>query len=464
MKSYIIDNEFSTWNVTAESTAPQRLEAAALEHSGLLHPGTSDGRVSIAHIDDAGRWHERSNALDTLEGLIPTLAGGTDIYISQHRFTARREMAQLWQLGAMYVDVDFHKVPALAGMDPRGVLDDCLVALERARKPRPTLAIFSGRGIYLVWLHRGVPRVVAPRWNACQRELWRVLQPFGADRGALDAARVLRLSGTVNSKSGAAVERIAPVGDVWDFEDLAAEVLPMEREQVAEVRDIRAARARKKPQERPVTPPQGFNEGTLWAGRLGDLQALLDMRFLDGKLPPGQRDDWMLVSGVAMSWVCVPQALQREIMALARQVGGWEERESASRMQAVLKRADMAARGEKIEWPFGSGQMVDARYRYKNQTIIDILHITPDEEKSMKVLISSDEARRRDRKRKEKQRREAGMVSRAEYEAVALARKREPVVVRLKDEGMSLRQISRETGIPLSEVHRLSNPIDKGCS
>ncbi len=234
------------------------LADAALEHSSLLHPDTADGRVSIAHIDEAGRWRERTHALSKLDDLIPALAGGTDIYISQHRFTARREMAQLWQLGAVYVDVDFHKVPELAGMHPRGVLDDALIALEGARKPSPTLAIFSGRGFYLVWLHTPVPRMVAPRWNAAQKELWRVLRPFGADRGALDAARVLRLSGTVNSKSGSYVERIAPVGDVWAFEDLLDEILPMNREEVAEIRDIRAARATKRASERLIVPPKGF--------------------------------------------------------------------------------------------------------------------------------------------------------------------------------------------------------------
>jgi len=457
MKSYAIDNKLSILNVPTPSTAHPQLEAAALEHLGLLHPDTSAGRVSIPHIDDAGRWREgRTYSLDKLPDLIPTIAGQRDTYISQHRFTARREIAQLWQLGAMYVDIDFHKVPELAGMDPRGVLDDCLIALERARKPWPTLAIFSGRGLYLVWLHRGVPRKVAPRWNACQRELWRVLRPFGADRGALDAARVLRLSGTVNSKSGAAVERIAPVGDVWDFEDLASEVLPMEREEVAEIRDIRAARATKRPSERLIVPNKVFTAGTLWAGRLGDLQRLLDFRFLDRKLPPHQRDHWMLIAGVAMSWVCVAPALQRELTALARQVGGWSEREAGSRLQAVTKRAHMAARGEMIEW---RGQMVDARYHYKNSTIIDLLEITPDEEEVMDVLISSDEARRRHRRGEEKRRREAGAVTRAEYREGSEQRRTRAAELRAR--GLKQREIADALGCTQQEVSRLLKGIDK---
>jgi hypothetical protein len=411
-------------------------------------------------MEMGGRWSEKSHNVKKLPDLIPEIAGQSDAYLTMNRFTGRREIAQLWQLGALYVDVDYHKVPEYRDVHPLGVLDDVLVHLKRHGMPPPTLALFSGRGLYAIWLHTPIPRTAAPRWNAAQRELWQVLEPFGADRNALDAARVLRVPGTVNSKSGAHVERIAPVGEVYDFGTLADEVLPLTREELAEVRDIRAARARRKPRERSVTPPQGYTVGTLWAGRLGDLQALLDMRFLDGRLPPGERDDWMLVSGVAMSWVCVPQALPREITALARQVGGWEERESAGRMQAVLKRADMAARGEMIEWPIGSGRMVDARYRYKNQTIIDLLHITPDEEKGMKVLISSDEARRRDTEAQRRRRREAGMVSREEYLDIANWNRSE--VERMSVGGRSVREISETLKLSERHVKRIRQEIRRG--
>ena len=443
---------------TARREKPSTLKHSALEHSALLHPAgdATDGRVSIAHIDGSGQWRERSYPVGDLEDLIPDLAGRRDTYISQHRFTARREMVQLWQLGAMYVDIDFHTIPELAGMDPRGVLEDALIALERARKPSPTLAIFSGRGLYLIWLHTPVPRMVVSRWNACQRELWQALKPFGADRGALDAARVLRLSGTVNSRSGAVVERIAPVGDVWPFEDLVAEILPMDRGEVAEVRDIRAARAMRRPSERLIVPPKGFTPGTLWAGRLGDLQRLRDLRFLDKKLPPGQRDYWMLIAGVAMSWVAVPQALQREIVALSREVSGWSDRESATRLSAVMKRAHMAARGEKIEF---NGHLVDPRYHYRNSTIIDLLEITPSEEREMDTLISSDERRRRERMRDEKRRRDAGMVSRDEYRANAEQRKIKAAELRVQ--GLTQREIADAIGCTQQEVSRLLKGIDK---
>lgn len=424
------------------------LREAALEHSGLLHPSEADGRVSIAHIDEAGRWREKSYALDKLEDLIPEIAGRRDTYISQHRFTARRQMAHLWQLGALYVDIDFHKVPELRDRHPMGVLDDALIALERARKPSPTLAIFSGRGLYLIWLHTPVPRMVTPRWNAAQKELWRVLRPFGADKGALDAARVLRLSGTVNSKSGARVERIAPVGDVWPFEDLIDEVLTMNREEVAEVRDIRAARAAKRPSERLVVPPKGFTPGTLWTGRFGDLQRLLDFRFIDGKLPPGQRDHWMLIVATALSWFVVPDAVPREIHAVSRRVADWSDREAARRMQAVLKRSAMAARGEKIEW---NGRSIDPRYHYKNQTIMDLLEITPSEERDMVVIVSSDEAQRRHRLKERERKHRTGEVkmNRAEYLDIGTRNRSE--VAERSARGESVKTIS--DALKLSERH-----------
>lgn len=444
MESYIIDNEFSTSSVPAESATYPHLEAAALEHAGRLHPEQAKGRISIAQRTPTGGWWERSYRVDQLPDVMAAIAGVTDAYISQQRFECRRLLTQLWQLGAMYVDIDFHKVSELQDMHPLGVLEDVLGHLERHRMPAPTLAIASGRGLYVIWLHNPVPRKALPRWNACQRELWKVLRPFGADRGALDAARVLRVAGTINGRSGAVVEQIAPAGDVWDFEDLAAAVLPLER---GEVRDLRIARAARRPSEGLVVPPQGFNAGTLWAGRLTDLQRLRGIRTL-GDLPPGQRDPWMFIAGVAMSWLTVnPQALRRELWALAKEAARWNDEESSRRLQAIMKRAHMAARGEHVDW---DGRMVDPRYYFKNSTIIEWLEITPDEEKDMQVLISSDEARRRHRVAERERKRRVGEVKMTRGEYLDLAAWNRSEVQRMTLQGRSASEIAE--ALKLSKI------------
>lgn len=445
--------------------SPQ-LREVALEHAGMLHPDEARGRVSIAHATPHG-WRERSYRIDQLPDVIAALAGETDAYISQQRFECKRVIAQLWQLGAMYVDLDYHQIGDLRDQHPLGVLEDVLIALEKAQKPAPTLAIFSGRGIYVVWLHSPVPRMVLPRWNRCQRELYQVLRPFGADRGALDAARVLRISGTINSKSGAVVEQIAPPGEVWDFEDLSREILPVER---GELKDLRVQRAVRRPSERFVVPPEGFNEGTLWAGRLGDLQRLRGIRWL-GEVPPGERDTWMFLAGVAMSWIAIPPVLRRELWELAKEAASWSDEESSRRLSAIMKRSHMAARGERVEWPPGSGRMVDARYHYTNQRIIEDLGITSDEEADMNVIISKDTARKRDRERKKRERRAAGAADR-----FAIAAHNRAEVLRMSLEGKSVSHISdtlRLSQIRVKEIRRslrdegmlnVQIPLDKGDS
>lgn len=57
---------------------------------------------------------------------------------------------------------------------------------------------------------------------------------------ARDAARVLRLIGTINSKTGSVVEALTSAEDPWPFDRLADEILPLTR---AQIRDLRVARA-----------------------------------------------------------------------------------------------------------------------------------------------------------------------------------------------------------------------------
>jgi hypothetical protein len=426
----------------------------------VLHPPARPGSVALAQKMPGGRaatrWIERCYPVGELADVLPTLAEEDDVYISHARFWGRRRIASLAELGALALDLDYYRIPELRGAAPSGVLLDVLTVLERHRLPAPSFAVGSGRGLYLFWLHTPVPRAALPRWNACQRELWDALKQLGADRQALDAARVLRLAGTRHRSAGVMVEALQPPGDVWSFEDLAGEILPVDRSELHDIRIQRAARRAEKPQKSLWTPPEGFTPGTLWEARLSDLQRLRELRWF-GELPPGHRDAWMFTAGVAMSWLAVPSVLQRELYALAREAGGWSEREAKSRMQAVFRTAREAANGKRVEW---GGVEVDPRYRFRNSTIIEMLEITGDEEREMRTIISGDERRRRDRQRDEKRRRQAGAVSRGEYLAAAAERRER--AARLRSEGLSIRQIAARLDISKSQVQRLLSTPESG--
>ena len=264
----------------------------SLQHAALLHgrvPGSAAGHVAIATMVPGEGWREKAYPACELAEVLPYYAGRSDVYLSTQRFWDWRRIARLAECGALAVDVDFHKVERLRDSHPLGALEDCRVALERGRMPQPSIAVASGRGLYLLWLHEPIPRQALPRWNVCQRELWEILKPIGADRGALDAARMLRLIGTRHSRTGVIVEALTPPGAVWDFDDLADEVLPYARAEIADFRIRRAARAAKRPPERRRVPSHKFNVETLWEARLTDLQTPRRLRWF-GDLPPGQRD------------------------------------------------------------------------------------------------------------------------------------------------------------------------------
>ena len=108
-----------------------------------------------------------------------------------------------------------------------GCIEDDLVSDNRI--PAPSLVIDSGRGIYLKWLlDPPLGYKSMPRWQRMQDFLNEALSEYGADRLACDAARVLRIPGTINSTSGTVVSVIGGYDRIvkYDFEYLEREYLP----------------------------------------------------------------------------------------------------------------------------------------------------------------------------------------------------------------------------------------------
>jgi hypothetical protein len=250
---------------------------------------------------------------------------------------------------------------------------------------------------------------------AIQRQLRQALAPFGADPRALDAARVFRISGTRHSAADSIVRPIwmaQAAGSMWrwDFEDLAREVLPLDRVELAM---LRARRAENAGPESGSSPARLLTAATYWETVLTDLQKLRGHRWF-GSLPPGQRDTWLFLACNAIAWLAPAEVLPREFRALAAEAGGWDSREADSRMASVVRRAEQAAKGERQEW---NGHKVDPRYRFKATTIVDWLDITPQEmrDADLRVLVDQDVKRERTAQRQEASRRKAGAVPRSEW-------------------------------------------------
>jgi hypothetical protein len=411
---------------------------------------------------------------------------GVDTYIAQNQFfKPDRKVIHCWRLTSMYVDLDTYKLASLYQQPAEALADRLLLTCDDQGIPPPSAVVFSGRGLQAKWvLEDPLPQSALPRWQALQNELASRLEGMGADVKALDAARVLRLVGTVSSRSGQHVrvvhlQRTPTLGGALDehgvstypFEVLFDTVMPVSRLQLqaqrraiedqlvaaAGQREIDARRRQARRQAlvvvdgvRSKSTARALIPSQLAWDRLHDLRKLAEMRGFQGGLPSGQRNTFVFLGACFLAVALVAPAFRTEVHALAREFAPqWSEGELRACLCSVRSRLEAAARGETVE--FG-GQQVDPRYRFSNSTLVDWLGISSEEMPLMQTIITSDERRRRDRVRKEAQRRSDGCPTLRE-----LQNSRDELrtrVVALRDQGKSWRSIASTLGISQTSARR----------
>lgn len=112
--------------------------------------------------------------------------------------------------------------------------------------------------------------------------------------------------------------------------------------------------------------------------------------------------------------------MYHEAAALARELDPrWNYR--SAELMTLYAKAKAHEAGEKVE--FGGKQFAPL-YTPKNDTLISLFHITDDEQRKLRTLISRDMAKERDRERHTARRRAAGAVDRATYEANSASRQK----------------------------------------
>ena len=372
------------------------------QHYDLLH-AEAHGTVLVwekALSSSSKNWHKIQPGDTHASALLSLQQGQKDRFISVNEFFGWRLVRLLKELRACYVDID--------GCTS---LEMALEMLSDAQLPPPTMAVFSGRGIHLYWVHDPVPKQALPVWQRCQDALIKALKPLGADAAAKDCTRVLRLTGSVNSKSSTAVRGVVFDEQPWNFRDLCNEVLgyrkPGGKAKVYDLATMQAHRGNR------------LRTGSIYDRWHLVYQDLLTIgRWYDfGGIPEGSRNNWLFLSAVSLSWFANPETLREELTKTAKV---WtphlSDSEVAAAIKAPLDRAFMSAEKQLVEW---NGQLLDPRFRFKRETLFEwMAPIIPEELAPKLRAIVSDETKKEHKKETDGKR---WKVSRTEYEANSAA-------------------------------------------
>jgi hypothetical protein len=321
-------------------------------HFDLLHQEQRGMVILWQRGEAAGnRWVKLRPTDPAIPDILRAREGLGDTFITPNEFDGWRAIRLLRSLRATYVD-----------LDSQASLYDVLDLLATQRMPGPSAVLQSGRGLHLYWLLESLPPQTLPVWQRVQDALIRALAPLGADPAAKDCTRLLRLSGTRNTKNGEEVIGCVLDGHRWSLRQLAFEVLGTEgrgQRPAATIRDIRARRPN----------PDRTIQGSIYARWHQVFQDLLKIsKHHNHAIPKGHRDKWLFLCGAALSWFTHPQGIAAEIASLGQLHTDLNPSDYQEASAPHLKRALDAAVGNKMTW---QGQAVDARYRFRRQTLYD---------------------------------------------------------------------------------------------
>lgn len=383
----------------------QRAHARA-RHLVCLHAGLA-GKPFIGRkvFGEEGDERFEGETVD-MRGVQVSPHFATADYTSANRYhSGRRLTDHSISVGHIVADWDFYRdgLP-YSDRDAGEVMDILSAAMIEAGVPLPSYWLFSGRGLQAVWVTTGakgfaLARVRAvyealhgpalatngmpvptkrrsdARIDAHERRmlpLWRANRACGLDGTCKDAARIIRLAGSIHAKSGRVAALLAPATfeDVEriSFHDLADAVLPYTRAEIQALREARAAGAdideavEAKPRKVSTGPRRArTGYGGFRSEILADLYRMRDA----GLIQKGRRELWVFHVANALCHI-----RGGNIEDWADEIGphvGLSRREVLTALSSLAKRQERHERGEtqtygEREWSplyhYGAAKMI----------------------------------------------------------------------------------------------------------
>ena len=337
----------------------------SVKYINIIH-GDSKGWITKAKICDKEykQWHYK------YKDLIELKFDEDNVYITLNTFyKTYRRIECIKELNALFIDLDIYKT----GFTKEQILMNLNENYFKQSMPIPNFIIDSGRGLYLIWLIKKVPSMALPLWKAVEEYFYKTLKEFGADRQALDATRILRVPGSFNSKTHTEVKIIDNYDYLYELREIQSEYMP----ELSEKAPVRRGRPKK--------VKYIFRERSLYYARIMDIIKLCELREYDLK---GHRE---LILFLYRYYLCYfTEDVEKAL---------YDTLELNSMFKQPLAEKEVTRATKSAETVF---KKENKDYKYKNETLINLLEISDEEQREMITIIDDEEYKRRKRLRNKK--------------------------------------------------------------
>ena len=380
----------------------------------------SEGYITVAKMGN--RWQQYY--FEGINDLSINLKG-KDVYISQNTFNNKsRRLIHLKELKALYIDIDCYKMN-LSKEAVKYFMENDLYG----QIPVPNMLIDSGRGLYYIIFLENTMAEELPKWQLVEKYLYEKLKDLGADNKALDATRVLRVTGTVNSKNNSIVKVI----DTYDYQYTLDEIIENYIPEIIEDRKEKQKPKGVRKKGRKKKFVSLFTLYKLYYTRFKDIKKLVEIRNYE---MTGYREVTLFLLRYFMNvYHGDDDLVMEEILEINNSFT--EPLEKDEVFKATLS---------------GATRATENVYKYSNDKLIKLLDITPLEQKQMATIISKTEKYYRNNKNRRNNRRNEEGLTNKEAERIKNAKD----ILELKRKKYTLKQISKELNLSISYVKKIS--------
>ena len=434
-----------------------------------IYDKTSSPRVYLAHngldIETNERhWNQRGYDLRSAISHANEWENDQyeDCYLSLNGYVwkkgAGRAVSDVSELTGFYVDFDYYKTE-YADMSAGDFAQ--MVCNENPWLPVPTIVEDSGKGCWMIWkfiktLHLNAKVDWLQQWQTQQVFLVDQLRPYGADPACCDAARVMRMAGTVNSKTKRTAEAWES-GQSYYFGSLK-KVFNAKYKELNPERNLVPEARKQKQQKTGGKVSSLFTWYNLAWLRMDDFKTLARLR---GGRHSDHRNMVIWCYAVAAANYCKDEhSLRSEVEAF---INGYvtesEKKLKRINYESTVKRFNSynELRQLGMGWEAINKQLGFHKNKYQHTTkyIVKTLEITESEQRKLKVLIGADEKRHRNTTSRRTKRREDGVQARDNYdkERQAKVSVKASEALRLRLDGMSVRAIAEQMECSVGSVH-----------